>query len=77
MGHPVQGPGQPIQGPIQGRFVSSLFRQVYYICKSNFFHDMRTECQRIKTSYSYLTVLPIYHTFPAIYQSLAPQSLKN
>ena len=38
---------------------------------------MRTECQIIKTSNSFITVLLIYHKLPAIAQSLSPRSLKN
>ena len=35
---------------------------------------MRMECQIIKTSHSFLTVIIIYDKSPAISQSLAPQS---
>ena len=64
--------GQPIRGPIQRRFGPSCVRQVYFICNSTEFHDMRTECQIMNNYHSFITVILISHKFPAIYQSLAP-----
>ena len=69
--------GHNIKEPIQIRFGTSWVRRVYFLRKSIEFHDMRTECQRINNSRSFLTVLLIYHKFPAITQSLAPQYLPN
>ena len=70
-------PGQPIQEPIHRRFGTSCVCRVYFLCDSTYFHDMQTECQRIKTYRSFLTVHLIYNKFPVIAQFLAPQSLKT
>ena len=77
MGQTIWRPGQPIGGPIQRRFFSSCVRRVHFLRNSTEFNDMRAECQIIKISHSFLTVLIIYHQLPEIAQSLAPQSLKN
>ena len=73
MGSPIRGMGQPIQGPIMRRLVC----RVYFLHKSIKFHDMQTECQIIKASCSFLTVLPISHKFRTIFQSLSPLSLPD
>ena len=63
--------GQPIWGPIQRHFGPSDVHQVYFLRKSTEFHYMRTDCQIIKTSHVFLTLLLIYHQLPAIAQSIA------
>ena len=77
MGHPIRVPDQPIRGPIQRCFGLSCDRRVYFLRKSKEIHDMLTECQRINTSHSFLTVLLIYNKFLAVSWSLAPLSLPN
>ena len=77
MGQPIQGPGPPIQGHIQRYFGLSCIRRVYFLCKYTEFHDMRKDCQRIKTYHSFMNIPIIYHKFSAIAQLLAPRSLKN
>ena len=76
-GSPIQGPGQPIQGPIQRFFGLSCVRQVYFLLDYTEFHGMRTECQKINTSRSFLTVLIISRKSTVMDQSLTPWSLKN
>ena len=55
----VEKIGQLIQGLIQRRFSPSCVYWVYFLRKYTGFHDMRTEWQNIKTSYS----LSLYSLF--------------
>ena len=66
-----------IRGPIQRNFGPSFIRQVYFIHKSTDCCDMRKDCQKIKTSHSFLTILIISYKLPLINQLLTPLSLKN
>ena len=64
--------GQPIQGPIKRRFFSSCGCRVYFLRKSTTIYDMRTEYQKMNTSFSFLSVLLIYQKSTAIYWLLSP-----
>ena len=76
-GQPIRGPRQPTLWPIQRRFGPSWVSRVYFLHKSTYFHDMRAECQIIKTSHSFLTVIMIWHKYPVIYWLLATWSFPN
>ena len=54
MGHPIQRPGQPIWGTIQRCIGPSCIRGDYFLPKYTEFHDMRTECQKLKTFIHFL-----------------------
>ena len=77
IGHMIQGLCQSIRGPIQRRFGPSCVHQVYFLRNYKDFHDIWMECQIIKTSNSFLTLLLIYHQPISISWSIATQLLPN
>ena len=73
----IQGPGQPIRGPIQRYFGLSCIRRLYFLRKPTDFYDVRTECRGLNNSCSFITVPLISHKLPAISLSIDTQSLPS
>ena len=69
--------GQPIRVSIQRHFGTSCVCIVYFLRKYTYFHEMKTECQRIDNYHSFLTVLLIYRKYKDIVRLLDPWSLPD